>query len=139
MPGVAGRYSRLEASGCRRAPAARQANSSNRGRILITESPRQARVACELLVHVFFVSDRMFDGPGGHRQLHQVFELGANHAQVAVGDAVAGVLHDKADDLRVLVEIIRTGGDLHGLLPISRIAVQPGAAPSTWFTRSCTI
>src|ERR1700757_5047728 len=41
---------------------------------------RRARAACERLVDVGFVSDRMRQRAGGDRQLHQFVELGADHA-----------------------------------------------------------
>src|SRR5690606_31701335 len=60
----------------------------------------------ETLIHIRFISDRRLDRAGRDGKLHQLLELLADHAQIAVGNAVRRILHDEPDDVRILVEIL---------------------------------
>src|SRR5262245_38555082 len=60
------------------------------------------RGARKALVHVRLVGHRVLERAGGHGELHQLLEFAPDHAQVAVGHPVGRVLHDEAQDVRVL-------------------------------------
>jgi len=69
----------------------------------------------------------MFQVPRSDRELHQFVELGPYHSQVTVSHPVAGIAHHEANHLRILVEELRSRGNLHGRFTVFGLLIEPRA------------